>query len=290
MNYRHIYHAGNFADVFKHIVLTRLIDYLKRKDQAFRVIDTHAGIGIYDLSSKEAQKTGEWLEGVGKFLSHPIADKNLSLLKPWLETINTLNHSQNIITQYPGSPYIIRNMLRKQDRMTAIELHHEDYAHLTTHFANDFQTRLIQLDGYLSLKAHLPVKEKRGLILVDPPFEEKDEFQRIIDGLRNAYRRFSGGMYVFWYPVKHYDAVEHFLKALHETSIPKILRLELRIRQVSNDKQENKMGLDGSGLIIINPPYILEQELQIIEPLLIERLGQDKHARLIREWIREETV
>lgn len=285
MNYRHIYHAGNFADVFKHIVLSRIIDYLKRKEHAFRVIDTHAGIGIYDLSSKEAQKTGEWLEGVGRFLETPIAPNLKSIIQPWLDIVLELNGGSKIINRYPGSPYLIRRLLRQQDRLTAIELHETDFQQLLSNFSGDYQAKIINLDGYLALGAHVPPKEKRGAVLVDPPFEKDDEFSKLVTGLVKAYRRFSGGVYALWYPVKHYHELNKFINELAATGIPKILRLELRIRERSQI-----VGLDGCGMIVVNPPYIMEEEITLIKPLLLDRLAKDDHAQLIIEWIRGETV
>ncbi|WP_273759486.1 23S rRNA (adenine(2030)-N(6))-methyltransferase RlmJ [Bartonella sp. ML70XJBT.G] len=283
MNYRHIYHAGNFADVFKHIIVTRIVEYLKRKEKAFRVIDTHAGIGIYDLSSVQAYKTGEWREGVWRLLSAPIPEDLKTLLSPWYNIIHLLNEGEKELLFYPGSPFIIRQLLRKQDRLTAIELHDEDYRILAKNFAGDYQTKILHLDGWLSLNAHLPPKEKRGFILVDPPFEKTGEFSRLIDGLIKAYRRFPGGIYALWYPVKYNKEIENFLYALYQTGIPKILQLEMRVRKSSIPPTMN-----GSGIILINPPYLLEEEMKKLSPLLIHRLGQDKHARIIHQWIQKE--
>lgn len=283
MNYRHIYHAGNFADVFKHIIVTRIVEYLKRKEKAFRVIDTHAGIGIYDLSSLEACKTGEWREGVQRLLSAPIPEDLKTLLSPWCNIIDLLNKGEKELLFYPGSPIVIRQLLRKQDRLTAIELHKEDYRILAKNFAGDYKTKVLHLDGWLSLNAHLPPKEKRGLILVDPPFENTGEFFRLIDGLMKAYRRFPGGIYALWYPVKYDREIEKFLHALYQTGIPKILQLEMRVRKSSIPPTMN-----GSGIILINPPYLLEEEMKKLSPFLIHRLGQDKYARIIHQWIQKE--
>lgn len=158
MNYRHIYHAGNFADVVKHIILARSIDYLKRKPGAFRVIDTHAGIGVYDLSSEEAQKTGEWKDGIGRLLDANLPDDAAELIAPYLNAVRAANRAGGL-TAYPGSPAISRHLLRNQDRLTAIELHPADAETLKMHFAGDFQTRVIEIDGWLVLGAHLPPKE-----------------------------------------------------------------------------------------------------------------------------------
>ncbi|WP_208435242.1 23S rRNA (adenine(2030)-N(6))-methyltransferase RlmJ [Bartonella phoceensis] len=283
MNYRHIYHAGNFADVFKHIIVTRIIEYLKHKEKAFRVIDTHAGIGIYDLSSLEARKTGEWREGAQRLFSAPIPEDLKALLGPWYDIVDKLNKGEKEILFYPGSPVVIRQLLRKQDRLTAIELHDEDYHILAKSFSGDYQTKVLHLDGWLSLNAHLPPKEKRGFILVDPPFEKPGEFARLIEGLVKAHRRFPGGVYALWYPVKYDKEIENFLYALYQTGIPKILQLEMRIRKSSLPPTMN-----GSGMILINPPYLIEEEVKKLSPFLLARLGQDKNARITHEWIQKE--
>lgn len=285
MNYRHIYHAGNFADVFKHLIIARIIEYLKKKDHAFRVIDTHAGTGIYDLSSEEAQKTGEWIDGIGRILSKPIDRQIEPLVNPWLDVVFALNGSKEKLTRYPGSPVLIRKLLRKQDRLTAIELHEADYKKLAGNFTGDYQARIIHLDGYLALGAHVPPKEKRGLILVDPPFEKTDEFERLVEGLIKAYKRFPGGIYALWYPVKHYNELNWFMNELKGTGITKILRLELRIKQRSQTP-----GLDGCGMIIVNPPYVLPKEMKQLKAFLLDRLAQDDHAQIIEEWINGEAV
>ncbi|ALE03957.1 23S rRNA (adenine(2030)-N(6))-methyltransferase RlmJ [Bartonella ancashensis] len=285
MNYRHIYHAGNFADVFKHIIITRIIEYLKRKDKAFRVIDTHAGIGLYDLSSLEARKTEESQDGIKRFLLAPIPEEPKILLDPWLHIIDIFNLGKKNITFYPGSPMLIRKLLRKQDRLTAIELHNSDYQTLANNFAGDYQTKILHLDGWLSLNSHLPPKERRGMILVDPPFEKLDEFSCFIEKIIKAYRRFPGGIYALWYPVKHDKKIEHFLNRLHETGISKILQLEMHIRKSSELPKMN-----GSGMILINPPYILEEEIKKLSPLLITRLGQDESARITHKWLRKELL
>lgn len=285
MNYRHIYHAGNFADVFKHLIIARIIEYLKKKDHAFRVIDTHAGTGIYDLSADEAQKTGEWIDGIGRILSKPIDRQIEQLVNPWLDVVFALNGSKEKFTRYPGSPVLIRKLLRKQDRLTAIELHEADYKKLAGNFTGDYQARIIHLDGYLALGAHVPPKEKRGLILVDPPFEKTDEFKQLVEGLIKAYKRFPGGIYALWYPVKHYNELNWFMNELKGTGIAKILRLELRIKQRSQTP-----GLDGCGMIIVNPPYVLPKEMKQLKAFLLDRLAQDDHAQLIEEWINGEAV
>lgn len=279
MNYRHIYHAGNFADVVKHIVLARAIDYLKRKPGAFRVIDTHAGIGVYDLSSDEAQKTGEWKDGIGRLLGADLPDEAAALMAPYLDAVRAANPASGL-TAYPGSPAIARHLLRGQDRLTAIELHPADAETLKDRFAGDFQTRVIELDGWLALGAHLPPKEKRGLVIVDPPFEREGEFDRLVEGLVKAHRRWPGGTYLLWYPVKNRRAVAAFREALRIAGIAKILDLSLDIRAPSVPER-----LDGTGLVVVNPPYPLDAEMKIVLPVLARLLGDGKDATWRTEWL-----
>jgi len=279
MNYRHAYHAGNFADVVKHAVLCRLVEYLKQKDKAFRVVDTHAGIGRYDLASVEAGKTGEWQGGIRRLFEHALEPRALTLLRPYLQAVRAENPDGDI-RRYPGSPLIIRHLLRSQDRLTAIELHPEDAARLKAVFAGDFQTRVIELDGWQALGAHLPPKEKRGLVLVDPPFEEEGEFPRLVENLRRAHRRWPGGIYALWYPIKDRKAVAAFRAALQETGIPKLLDICFEIRPASNEPS-----LDGSGMVLVNPPFTLEGELRVLLPALHGALAVEQPSRWTIDWL-----
>jgi 23S rRNA (adenine2030-N6)-methyltransferase len=269
MNYRHAYHAGNFADVVKHVVLSHLIEYLKLKDKAFRVIDTHAGLGLYDLGSLEAQKTGEWADGIGRLLHADLPPPAAELVRPYLAAVRAVNEPGKF-SRYPGSPMIVRHLLRRQDRLSAIELHPEDAERLKGVFDGDFQTRVMQLDGWLALGAHLPPKEKRGLVLVDPPFEVAGEFERLVDGLAKAHRRWPGGIYALWYPIKDRDAVAAFRRALAESGIPKILDIVFEIRPPSREPR-----LDGSGMVVVNPPFTLERDLATVFPALHKLLALD---------------
>jgi 23S rRNA (adenine2030-N6)-methyltransferase len=280
MNYRHAYHAGNFADVVKHLILTRIVLYLQRKDQAFRVIDTHAGIGRYDLQGIEAGKTNEWQGGIGRLLDAKVDAKVAALIQPYLDIVRAEN-ADGAMRHYPGSPLIVRHLLRRQDRLSALELHPEDAKMLSETFAGDIQVRVTELDGWLALGAHLPPKEKRGLVLVDPPFEVAGEFDRLVDGLARAHKRFSGGTFALWYPVKDRQEVRRFVTALRETGIPKILRTELVIRAPSPEPR-----LDGTGMIVVNPPYTLEDELRTILPALVKILGETQGADFALDWIR----
>lgn len=272
MNYRHAFHAGNFADVVKHAVLARLVDYMKRKDKAFRVIDTHAGIGTYDLDDEAARRTGEFRSGIARLVGHSLPEPVRALLAPYLEAVAAANPDGEL-RHYPGSPALVRHLLRKQDCLTAIERHPQDARALAERFAGDHQVRVIELDGWLALGAHLPPKEKRGLVLIDPPFEEPDEFARLLGGLAKAVRRWPGGIYALWYPVKDRQAVADFREKVRAQGLPKVLDIRLDIRAASQTPR-----LDGTGMIVVNPPFTLAGELAVILPALVPLLADGPGA------------
>ena len=258
MNYRHVYHAGNFADVVKHAVLAMLIERLKQKEAAFRVIDTHAGIGLYDLNSDEARRTGEWRRGIGRLMSHKIDPALADLLKPYLNVIRIANGGDGL-TRYPGSPWIARELLRAQDRLTAIELHPDDAGSLHALFAGDRQVKTIMLDGWLALGSFVPPKERRGLVFVDPPFEERNDFENHASGLKAAHRRWPTGIYALWYPVKDLAAIDIFRAELARSGIKRLLRAELLVRNRASFGRFN-----GTGMVICNPPWQFEETLDTL--------------------------
>lgn len=271
--------------MLKHVVLTRLVEYLKKKDAAFRVIDTHAGIGSYDLSGEIAKRSPEYKDGIGRLLAAELPNKAAPLLAPYLDVIRELNPEAKLTT-YPGSPLLVRRLLRSQDRLSALELHPEYAERLGELFAGDVQVRVIHLDGWLALNAHVPPKEKRGLVLVDPPFEERGEFERLVDGLRKGHGKFATGVYALWYPLKDTRAVHDFISALRDCGIPRILRAEISVRPASNPPR-----LHGSGMIVVNPPFTLESDLRILLPALAQILGDPGLGRHKLEWLRgEETA
>ncbi len=279
MNYRHAFHAGNFADVVKHTILTRILAYLMKKDAAFRVIDTHAGIGLYDLLSSEAERTGEWQAGIARLIDAKLPAPVAQLLAPYLGAVRAQN-GDGRLRYYPGSPMITRHMLRPQDRLMALELHPTDAWALRKNFADDFQVRVTTLDGWAAMGTHLPPKEKRGLVLVDPPFEEKGEFTRMAQSLEKAHARWPGGIYAYWYPIKEPREVDAYIKALKGTRIPKILRIELTI-----DNPTTPPRLHGTGMVVVNPPYVLEQELRTVMPVLTNLLSDEGRGRWSVEWV-----
>ncbi|WP_102957932.1 23S rRNA (adenine(2030)-N(6))-methyltransferase RlmJ [Mangrovicella endophytica] len=254
MNYRHAFHAGNFADVVKHVLLTLIVAYLQRKEKPFRVIDTHAGRGRYELGSEEALRTGEYLDGIARLLRATPSPDGEPLLASYLQTLAPERDGTRI-TAYPGSPLIVRRLLRPQDRLSAYELHPTDAAALGRLFAGDHQVKAIQLDGWLALGAHLPPKEKRGLVLIDPPFEQADEIRRIGEGLAKAYRRWPGGIYAIWYPLKRPAAREALVATLRDTGIEDIILAEFFREPFTSDER-----LVGTGLAVVNAPYTFAEE------------------------------
>jgi 23S rRNA (adenine2030-N6)-methyltransferase len=279
VNYRHAFHAGNFADVVKHLILVRIVEYLKRKPAAFRVLDTHAGVGLYDLTSDQAGRTGEWVDGIGRLVEGGLSAPAAALAAPYLDAISAQNPDAGL-RFYPGSPFIARHLLREQDRLFALELHPDDAEKLRENFAGDIQTRATHLDGWAALGTHLPPKEKRGLVLIDPPFEEKGEFARMVAGLAKAHQRWPGGIYAFWYPIKEPAEAEQFIRDLKATGIPKILRIELAIRAPSTPPR-----LHGTGMVVVNPPYILEEEMRELLPELARLLADEERGKWRMDWV-----
>ncbi len=279
MNYRHAFHAGNFADVVKHTILTRILAYLMRKDAPFRVIDTHAGVGLYDLYGDQAERTGEWQDGILRLVESDLAPNVSELLSPYLEAVRAQNEADEL-RYYPGSPFITRHMLRQQDRLMALELHPKDVEVLRENFAGDFQTRVTHLDAWAAMGTHLPPKEKRGLVLVDPPFEEKGEFSRMVQSLEKAHKRWPGGIFAYWYPIKDPEDVDAYVAALEATGIRKILRIELTIRAPSFPPR-----LHGTGMIVVNPPYVLEEEMRTVLPVLADVLADEGRGRWSVDWV-----
>jgi 23S rRNA (adenine2030-N6)-methyltransferase len=275
MNYRHAYHAGNFADVLKHVVLSLALVHMGKKAAPFRVIDTHAGIGMYDLAGEEAGKTGEWRGGIGRLLgpdAAPLPAAAAELMKPYLGAVEALN-PDGVPRRYPGSPCVALALMRADDRLVANELHPEDAATLRRTLARDRRAKVLGLDGWLALKAQLPPKERRGVVLVDPPFEEPGELDRIVTGLDNARRRFGGGVYLLWYPIKDPRPVARFHQAIANVAPPASLAIELLIRAPADPDR-----LNGCGLIILNPPFTLEADLGVLLPVLAERLSNGAGA------------
>lgn len=272
MNYRHAYHAGNFADVVKHAVLALVIEHLKLKPAPFRVIDTHAGIGVYDLGSLEAQKTGEWREGIGRVLEAQLSEKSQKVLAPYLGIVHRLNPGGSI-TRYPGSPLIARELIRSSDCLIVNELHPEDQHALKRLFAHDAQVKVMALDAWTAAKALLPPPERRGVVLIDPAFEQTGELDKLVEALKEGVRRFAGGTYLLWYPIKETGPVAAFRHKIARLELAKATAYELMIRS-----PEDEQRLNSAGIIAVNAPFTLKDNMEQLLPELASILAQGKGA------------
>jgi 23S rRNA (adenine2030-N6)-methyltransferase len=279
VNYRHAFHAGSFADVFKHAVLCRILHYLRGKPAAFRVIDTHAGAGLYDLTSSEASRGGEWRDGIKRLLATQLAAPLAALLAPFLEVVGALNERDRLTT-YPGSPALARAWLRPQDRLIACELEPKACVTLAGHLRGDTRIKTIEIDGWAALTAYLPPSERRGLVLVDPPFEDDGDFHRLSHGLALAHRKWATGVYALWYPIKDRGEPDALAKRLRRLGPAKILRAELNVAPLSDPAR-----LNGCGLILVNPPWTLENELSVLLPGLAGILGRDGKGGFRLDWL-----
>ncbi len=262
MNYQHGFHAGNFADVVKHATLARIVSYLREKPAPFRVLDTHAGAGLYDLGGAEASRTGEAREGIGRLLKAPLAPEVRALLAPYLDAVAALNPGGSLRV-YPGSPLLVRAWLRPGDRLIACELEPRAAAALAKNLASSTRAKVLAIDGWTALAAYLPPKERRGLVLIDPPYEAPDEFTRLADAFVEARRKWASGIYLLWYPIKDRSGPEALAKRLKTLGIGKVLRAEMTLAPVPAADR-----LLGTGLIIVNPPWTLGRELAVMLPAL----------------------
>jgi 23S rRNA (adenine2030-N6)-methyltransferase len=282
MNYRHDFHAGNFADVFKHIVLTRILLHLLKKDTAFRYIDTHAGSGFYDLFGAEAEKTDEWQAGIGRLVAATDWPETArALIEPYLRLAGpSVEATADPHQLYPGSPAIAAALLRRQDKMICCELHPTAAEELRGHLGRDRRTKIIEIDGFTGLNAFVPPVERRGIALIDPAFEARDDLEHSLAVLDAAWRKWSTGIFLLWYPIKDQREVESSLRRLVEAKIKRILRLELQVADPT------PVGaLAANGVLIVNPPFPLAAEAEIILPLLARTLGEGSDARHRIEWL-----
>jgi 23S rRNA (adenine2030-N6)-methyltransferase len=283
LNYRHAFHAGNFADVLKHVVLCRILTYLREKPAAFRVIDTHAGAGLYDLGGPEAARSGEWRDGIARMIDAELPQAVADLVAPYLDAVRTANPSGSL-RHYPGSSFLTRALLRRQDRLTACELEPKAATALRRGLRADARVTTLEIDGWTALSANVPVPERRGLVLVDPPFEQEGEFYRLANGLADAYRKWTTGIYALWYPIKGRPEPDALAKRIRRLGITKILRAELVVSPLSDPSR-----LNGCGLILVNPPWTLEGELALLLPALaglLRRAGKGSIPDIWRlDWL-----
>lgn len=280
LSYRHGFHAGNFADVLKHSLITLVINALKQKDKPFVYIDTHAGAGKYSFKSEFAQKTGEYQQGVGRVWGSQTLPAEL---KDYLAAVRAENTGRQLV-RYPGSPQLVRRLVRPQDRLILSELHGTDIEALQQLFAGDKQVSVAKEDGLQRLDKKLPPIQKRGLILIDPSYEVKADYNKVVDALQSAHKRFATGIYGLWYPVIDRGVTERMLQRLRDTGIPKQLRIEHCIAEDGAVR-----GMTGSGMLFINPPWQLASQAEALLPWLNQALT-DAQGHWKVEWQVPESV
>jgi 23S rRNA (adenine2030-N6)-methyltransferase len=281
MNYRHGFHAGNFAEGVKHAVLARVVAHLREKENPFRIIDTHAGPGSTRLTGPQASRAGEWRQGIGRLLGAKLEPEVRRLLAPYVDAIGAHNGGGGL-RLYPGSPLLALAWLRPQDRLIACELEPAAAAALARSLAKNRRAKAIAIDGWKALAAYVPPRERRGLVLIDPPFEARGELDRIPEHLARAHRKWATGIYLLWYPIKDPTETDRFARRVARLGIPKILRAEVTIG-TRTDKS-----LTGTGLLLVNPPWKLESELQTLLPALAIVLRRDPAGGARLDWLTTE--
>lgn len=275
LSYRHSFHAGNHADVVKHIVQSLILNALKQKEKPFVYHDTHSGAGRYDLTHEWAEKTGEYKQGVARVWQQQDIPQEI---QSYLDAIRQLNNGDTL-RYYPGSPRVARAHLRTHDRLVLTELHPSDYPLLEQEFHRDRQVSIYKEDGFSRLKASLPPKERRGLVLIDPPYELAHEYRDVVQAIYHSYKRWATGIYAIWYPVVNRCDIEDMIEGLQGLGIRKILQIELGVAPDTNEH-----GMTASGMIVINPPWKLESQMNEILPFLKEAIAPATgHYKV--EWI-----
>ncbi|EOI6421443.1 TPA: 23S rRNA (adenine(2030)-N(6))-methyltransferase RlmJ [Vibrio cholerae] len=275
LSYRHSFHAGNHADVLKHIVQSLILNSLQQKEKPFVYHDTHSGVGRYDLTHEWSEKTGEYKQGIARVWQQ---DNIPAELDSYLDAIRQLNQGETL-RYYPGSPRVARAYLREQDRMVLTELHPSDYPLLEQEFHRDRQVSIYKEDGFARLKASLPPQERRGLVLIDPPYELAKEYHDVVRAIAQSYKRWATGIYAIWYPVVNRCDIDDMLEGLQGLEIRKILQIELGVAPDTNER-----GMTASGMIVINPPWTLESQMQTILPFLKQAIAPATgHYKV--EWV-----
>ncbi len=283
MNYRHAFHAGSFTDVFKHAILARILVYLGRKQTPFRFIDTHAGAGRYDLTSAEARRSPEWREGVARLLTASPPEPVAELLRPYLQAIGP-HDANGVPASCPGSPAIAQAILRADDRIALCEAHPEEHEKLVQAMGRDRRLGIVATDGFVALNAWLPPKERRGLVLIDPPFETADEMARVEEALARALRKWPTGVYGLWRPIREPAQDAHVLNNIAALGAPGVLRLEIDVGPGAVGAHGQRP-LARSGLLVVNPPHTLLDEARILLPWLAALLARDGRGAHVCEWL-----
>ncbi|MCW9732451.1 23S rRNA (adenine(2030)-N(6))-methyltransferase RlmJ [Avibacterium sp. 20-15] len=280
LSYRHSFHAGNFADVLKHIVQILIIESLQQKDKGFYYLDTHAGVGHYRLFGNEAEKTGEYKEGIARLWEQAEMPEEVAR---YVALIKKLNYGGKSLRYYAGSSLIAAHLLRPQDRALLTELHPADFPLLRNNFKQFDNVTTKRDNGFQQIKATLPPKERRGFILIDPPYELKEDYDLVVNAIEEGVKRFATGIYAIWYPVVLRQQTKRMIKGLENTGIRKILQIEMAVRPDSDQR-----GMTASGMIVINPPWQLEAQMKKILPYLTKTLVPEGTGSWSVKWITPE--
>lgn len=282
LSYRHAFHAGNFADVLKHSVLTLVLEYMSRKEKGFLYVDSHSGAGMYQLTDEYAQKTGEYKNGIEKLINSDIENNDIpEPLVEYIELIKRLNLGADL-NLYPGSPGIAKQFMRRQDSSHLFELHPTDIEHLTDFCHRWKKVFVKQSDGYQGVLSLLPPPSKRGVVLIDPPYELKEDYSKAVKTLIKGYNKFATGTYILWYPVVTRALVEQMKSQFQASDVKNLLQVEFCL---ANDTDE--YGMTGTGLFIINPPWKLAEQLSEIMPYLKTKLGDQASNYCVNQLIAE---
>lgn len=281
LSYRHAFHAGNFADVLKHSVLTLVLEYMTRKDKGFYYIDSHSGAGMYQLEDEYAQKTGEYKDGIAKLIDNEDLPE---ALQPYIDLVKDINQAEQSdeLALYPGSPGIARQFTRRQDSAHLFELHPADIEHLQAYSQRWNKSHVKQSDGYQGVLGLVPPPSRRGVVLIDPPYELKEDYLKAVRTIVNAYKKFATGTYILWYPVVKRELVEQMQDAFTKSDVRNLLQVEFCQKA---DTQE--YGMTGTGLFIVNPPWQLNSQLAEILPYLKANLGSVDTSFTLKQLIEE---
>ena len=279
LSYRHAFHAGNFADVLKHSVLTLVLEYITRKEKGFYYIDSHSGAGMYQLADEYAQKTGEYKDGIAKLIEQQDLPE---ALEPYIDLVKDLNREEAELSLYPGSPGIARQFTRRQDSAHLFELHPTDIEHLKEYSQRWNKSHVKQSDGYQGVLGLVPPPNRRGVVLIDPPYELKEDYLKAVRTIVNAYKKFATGTYILWYPVVKRELVEQMQNAFTKSDVRNVVQVEY-----CQKADTTEYGMTGTGLFIVNPPWQLSKQLEEILPYLKAKLGENETSYTLKQLIAE---
>ena len=282
LSYRHAFHAGNFADVLKHSVLTLVLDYMARKEKGYTYIDSHSGAGMYSIKDEYAQKTGEYKDGIAKILNGRNDEKFPEPLIPYIELIEQLNLENSELEVYPGSPGVAKQLIRRQDSAHLFELHPTDIQHLTDFCQRWRKSHVKQSDGYQGVLGLIPPPSRRGVVLIDPPYELKEDYLKAVKTIIKAYKKFNSGTYILWYPVVTRERINAMEQDFSRSDVKNLLKVEFCLQADSDE-----YGMTGTGLFIVNPPWQLKSQLAEILPFMKDKLGDSSTSFSLNQLIEE---